>query len=89
MGEVGLYKNYDGILPHPRLEDVIIALITAMHTDQAIEAMKANKHVLCEQRLSMSVEIVSFFSPLSNPAPPPCLPLSPPSSKVPIRNRRR
>ncbi|EAW18609.1 putative NAD binding Rossmann fold oxidoreductase [Aspergillus fischeri NRRL 181] len=54
---VKLYKNYDDMLKHEGLEAVVVASATAVHAEQAIKAMDANKHVLCEKPLSTSVEI--------------------------------
>jgi myo-inositol 2-dehydrogenase/D-chiro-inositol 1-dehydrogenase len=55
---VKLYKNYDDMLKQEGLEAVVVASATAVHADQAIKAIDANKHVLCEKPLSTSVEIV-------------------------------
>jgi myo-inositol 2-dehydrogenase/D-chiro-inositol 1-dehydrogenase len=55
---VKLYKNYDDMLKHEGLEAVVVASATAVHAEQAIKAIDANKHVLCEKPLSTSVEIV-------------------------------
>ncbi|KAL4888963.1 hypothetical protein BDV59DRAFT_205679 [Aspergillus ambiguus] len=54
---VKLYKNYDDMLKHEGLEAVVVASATAVHAEQAIKAIEANKHVLCEKPLSTSVEI--------------------------------
>ncbi|OXN04311.1 hypothetical protein CDV58_06743 [Aspergillus fumigatus] len=56
---VKLYKNYDDMLKHEGLEAVVVASATAVHAEQTIKAIEANKHVLCEKPLSTSVEIVS------------------------------
>lgn len=58
---VKLYKNYDDMLKHEGLEAVVVASATAVHAEQTIKAIEANKHVLCEKPLSTSVEIVCFF----------------------------
>lgn len=55
---VKLYKNYDDMLRHEGLEAVVVASATAVHAEQAIKAIDAEKHVLCEKPLSTSVEIV-------------------------------
>ena len=55
---VKLYDNYDDMLKHAGLEAVLIATVTTVHAEQAIKAMHANKHVLCEKPLSTTVEIV-------------------------------
>ncbi|RAL11650.1 putative NAD binding Rossmann fold oxidoreductase [Aspergillus homomorphus CBS 101889] len=54
---VKLYKNYDDMLKHEGLEAVIVASATAVHAEQAIKAIEADKDVLCEKPLSTSVEI--------------------------------
>lgn len=46
------------MLRHPGLEAVVIATVTTVHAEQAIKAIQAGKHVLCEKPLSTSVEIV-------------------------------
>jgi myo-inositol 2-dehydrogenase/D-chiro-inositol 1-dehydrogenase len=56
---VTLYSDYDEMLKHTDLEAVVIATITTVHAEQAIKAISANKHVLCEKPLSTSVEVVS------------------------------
>ena len=55
---VAIYKDYDLFLKHTKLQAVIIATVTTVHADQAIRAITANKHVLCEKPLSTSVEVV-------------------------------
>ncbi|KAL1968553.1 hypothetical protein VTN77DRAFT_1763 [Rasamsonia byssochlamydoides] len=54
---VTLYKNYDDMLKHPGLQAVVIASATAVHAEQAIKAIDADLHVLCEKPLSTSVEV--------------------------------
>ncbi|KAI9372076.1 hypothetical protein BJX61DRAFT_553225 [Aspergillus egyptiacus] len=54
---VKIYKDYDEMLKHEGLEAVVIASATAVHAEQAIKAIAAEKHVLCEKPLSTSVEI--------------------------------
>ncbi|KAH6971308.1 hypothetical protein EDB80DRAFT_838076 [Ilyonectria destructans] len=49
--------DYDEMLKHPGLEAVVVATVTAVHPENAIKAMEADKHVLCEKSLSTSVEI--------------------------------
>lgn len=55
---VKLYKSYDDMLKHEGLEAVVVASATAVHAEQAIKAINAEKHVLCEKPLSTSVEVV-------------------------------
>lgn len=62
---VKIYSNYDEMLKHPGLEAVIVATVTTVHAEQAIKAITADKHVLCEKPLSTSVEIVGGARPRS------------------------
>lgn len=55
-----IYKDYDEMLRQEGLEAVVIASVTTVHAEQAIKAIAADKHVLCEKPLSTSVDIVSF-----------------------------
>ena len=65
---VRIYKEYDEMLRQEGLEAVVIASATIVHAEQAIKAIDADKHVLCEKPLSTSVEVVSFpFSPRNHP----------------------
>lgn len=57
---VKIYNDYDEMLKHPGLDAVVVATVTTAHAEQAIKAIHANKHVLCEKPLSTSVEIVCF-----------------------------
>ena len=58
---VALYTNYDEMLKHPGLQAVVVATVTTVHAEQAIKAMEANMHVLCEKPLSTSVEVVGTY----------------------------
>lgn len=55
---VRLYKDYDQMLQQEGLQAVIIASVTTVHAEQAIKAINANLHVLCEKPLSTSPEVV-------------------------------
>jgi myo-inositol 2-dehydrogenase/D-chiro-inositol 1-dehydrogenase len=63
---VTIYKDYDQMLKHEGLEAVVVASVTTVHAEQAIKAINANKHVLCEKPLSTSVEVVSPHLARSN-----------------------
>ena len=52
-----LYSSFEEMLQHPGLEAVVVATSTTEHAPQAIRAIEADKHVLCEKPLSTSVEI--------------------------------
>lgn len=54
---VRIYGDYDEMLRNETIEAVVISTITTVHAEQAIKAIEANKHVLCEKPLSTSVEI--------------------------------
>jgi myo-inositol 2-dehydrogenase/D-chiro-inositol 1-dehydrogenase len=62
---VRLYKDYDEMLRHEGLQAVVIASVTTVHAEQAIKAIDANLHVLCEKPLSTSVEVVSYAASVS------------------------
>ncbi|KAK2608763.1 hypothetical protein QQS21_002752 [Conoideocrella luteorostrata] len=54
---VTIYTDYDEMLRHSGLEAVVVATVTTVHAEEAIKAIEANLHVLCEKPLSTSVEI--------------------------------
>jgi myo-inositol 2-dehydrogenase / D-chiro-inositol 1-dehydrogenase len=54
-----IYKDYDEMLQHEGLDAVVVASVTTVHAEQAIKAIAADKHVLCEKPLSTSEEVVS------------------------------
>lgn len=62
---VRVYDDYDDMLKQNGLEAVCIASATAVHAPQAIAAIAAGKHILCEKPLATSAEVVStrlFYS---------------------------
>ncbi|KAL8687787.1 MAG: hypothetical protein Q9218_006141 [Villophora microphyllina] len=61
------YKSYEKMLDHQGLQAVVVASATSVHVDQALKAIAANKHVLCEKPLSTSVEVVRTPDPSSSP----------------------
>ncbi|KAH6683601.1 hypothetical protein F5X68DRAFT_223275 [Plectosphaerella plurivora] len=54
---VKIYTDYDKMLKHEGLEAVVVATVTTAHAEEAIKAINADKHVLCEKPLSTSVEV--------------------------------
>lgn len=59
---VRIYNSYEEMIKQEGLQAVVIASVTTVHAEQAIKAIEANLHVLCEKPLSTSVEIVRFLS---------------------------
>jgi myo-inositol 2-dehydrogenase/D-chiro-inositol 1-dehydrogenase len=55
---VTLYDDYRKMIQHPGLMAVVIGTATSVHAEEAIQAMEANLHVLCEKPLSTSIEVV-------------------------------
>ncbi|KAF2834170.1 hypothetical protein M501DRAFT_1009812 [Patellaria atrata CBS 101060] len=56
--KVTLYINYDEMPKHEGLEAVVIATVTTVHAEQSIKAIEKDLHLLCENPLSTSVEII-------------------------------
>jgi predicted dehydrogenase len=52
------YSDYAEMLADPELEAVIIATSDAFHVPASLQALQADKHVLCEKPLGVSVEEV-------------------------------
>lgn len=57
------------MLKQEGLQAVVIASMTTVHAEQAIKAIDANFHVLCEKPLSTSVEVVRLPQPLPSALP--------------------
>lgn len=55
---VKLYTDYDQMIKQEGLQAVVIATVTKAHADEAIAAIEAGLHVLCEKPLSLSIEKV-------------------------------
>lgn len=66
---VKIYTDYDQMLKHEGLEAVVVATVTTVHAEQAIKAIEANKHVLCEKPLSTSVDISQSVVDAARKAP--------------------
>ncbi|KAH8646358.1 putative NAD binding Rossmann fold oxidoreductase [Xylariales sp. PMI_506] len=54
---VKVYENFSDMLAQSGLEAICVASATAVHAEQAIEAIAAGKHVLCEKPLATSAEV--------------------------------
>lgn len=48
------FDDYDALLADPDIEGVYIPIPTAQHTEWAIRAAQAGKHVLCEKPIAMN-----------------------------------
>ncbi|KAI0097577.1 hypothetical protein GGR51DRAFT_540781 [Nemania sp. FL0031] len=57
LPDTKVYLDYDEMLKHPGLEAVVVATVTTAHAEEAIKAIEADKHVLCEKPLSTKIEI--------------------------------
>ena len=58
-----LYENYDAILADPTVDIVLIATPNHLHKEEAIAAMRAGKHVLCEKPVMMdSAEVEEIMA---------------------------
>ena len=51
---VKVYRALDEVLADPEVEMVDLCVPTPMHPEQAIAALKASKHVLCEKPLALN-----------------------------------
>jgi predicted dehydrogenase len=49
------YEKYQDLLANPEIEAVVIALPLHLHSQVAIAALKAGKHVLCEKLMAWNV----------------------------------
>ncbi|KAJ5149954.1 hypothetical protein N7448_001532 [Penicillium atrosanguineum] len=66
---VRLYQNYDDMLKQEGLQAIVVASATAVHAEQAIKAIEADKHVLCEKPLSTSVDVSQSVVDAANKKP--------------------
>lgn len=62
-----VYRDYDAMLAHERLEAVCVATVTTAHAEQAVKAIEVGMHVLCEKLFSTQLDVVSGSSFQSNP----------------------
>lgn len=51
-----VYDSYDAILADPQVDIVLIATPNHLHKEQAISALRAGKHVLCEKPVMVNSE---------------------------------
>lgn len=54
--EIKLYTDYDEVLKDPNVDAVCLATPVPLHAKQAIAALEAGKHVLCEVTANYSIE---------------------------------
>jgi myo-inositol 2-dehydrogenase/D-chiro-inositol 1-dehydrogenase len=66
---VRLYTNYDEMPKQEGWQAVVIASVTTVHAEQALKAIDAILHVLCEKPLSTSVEVVCLSRSLPSALP--------------------
>ncbi|AMP37922.1 Gfo/Idh/MocA family oxidoreductase [Ralstonia solanacearum] len=55
LGVETVYADYDALLAHPGLDAVVLVTPTSLHADQAIAALRADKHVFVEKPLALNV----------------------------------
>ena len=55
LGVGATYDDYGRLLAHPGLDAVFLVTPTSLHAAQAIEALRAGKHVFCEKPLALDV----------------------------------
>jgi predicted dehydrogenase len=53
--QIKIYNDYHELLENPEIEAVVIALPLHLHAPVAIDALRANKHVLCEKLMAWNV----------------------------------
>lgn len=66
---VRIYTSYEEMIKQEGLQAVVIASVTTVHAEQAIKAIEANLHVLCEKPLSTSAEISQSVVDAANKKP--------------------
>jgi predicted dehydrogenase len=57
MSQIKAYRNFDEMLADPGIDLIDICTPTAAHPSQAVAALKAGKHVLCEKPLARTPEL--------------------------------
>jgi predicted dehydrogenase len=61
-----IYLNYDEMLADPDIEAIVIGISDAFHVPASIKALEAEKHVLCEKPIGISVEEVNGLADVVN-----------------------
>lgn len=56
IGDVEIYKNYEDLLNRNDLDVVSVATFSGTHAEIAINALKANKHVIVEKPIALSIK---------------------------------
>ena len=57
---VQVYRTFDELIETPRLDAVIIASLTSLHTEHTTAALDRGIHVLCEKPVCTSVDEVRY-----------------------------
>jgi predicted dehydrogenase len=66
---VKVFRKLEGVLADPEVELVDICTPTALHPEQAIAALKAGKHVLCEKPLARTAAAARQMVKVAESAP--------------------
>lgn len=52
---ISFYQNYQNILADPKIDTVVISVVSSLHAEIANKAIKNNKHVIVEKPLALSL----------------------------------
>ncbi len=55
LGDIATYENYHDLLVDPNVDVVVVATPNWLHSEQAIAAFEAGKHVFCEKPLGIDM----------------------------------
>ncbi|MBC5636356.1 Gfo/Idh/MocA family oxidoreductase [Ornithinibacillus hominis] len=64
--EILAYKKYEDLLEDERIDIVIIATVSSLHADMAIQALLHHKHVVLEKPLALSIDDANTIAEVSS-----------------------
>lgn len=62
---VEIYSTFEEMIETPNLDAVVIASATSLHVHHSLASLKRGIHVLCEKPVTLNLEEVLNFAPLS------------------------